>query len=1072
MMLGRWRRIMGSARLLMEFLLIVAACEVVVMFLLPWLAPGVSHWQEALLDATMLATLAAPLVAWRANRMVARVASAPSALEEFVDEHGLALPVLVFAIGAGLTAALAWGVYRQSEQSARTRFDHAVVRLEGQLKERFDRVRGGLGEVVRASDVLGHPLRRQDLRNWMAGRDWLKEVPGTLALSIVQPLARNDMALYEAHLQAEGHAGFRIRTAGQAPDLYIVDAIEPQQGFRSALGFDLGSEPVRREAIQRAVDSGLPALSGRVTLVQEARRRVSLLYLMPMYDKGMPLTTVVQRRAALRALTSVPIVVDELLQGVDAALQGQIRFTLMDTARDGTLHRLAGTARQAGQESQPRFARELDLNVGGRTLQLQVHSTPGFDEDNANTMAVWLGMLGLMLSAMAAVSVWLMISGRVRAQSMAEAMTKDLLDAQGEAERASREGAALIATLNQFSMVCVTNPAGDIMDVNDALCETTGYSKEELLGQNPRLFGSGEHDPFFWIAAWQTLLHGQLWMGEVCNRRKNGELYWVQCVISPVMDARGVVDKYISIAYDITQTHRAQDELKANAERYNLAIDGGSDGMWDWMNVNAQEEWWSPQFYRLLGYEPNEIPANMQTFDAMLHPEDQNATFVAIEKAFKDHQPFDIEYRLKTKSGAYRWFRSRAKVYFDDFGAATRMAGSIQDVHDRKEAQAKLREHSQQMSAIFSLSPDAFVSFDLDGSVSYISPAWSHLTGISSHGLIGASEEQFGARLFERTVPGQAVSSMGALHQLRHADSIQGESVDGGRVVIEMKPPARRMLEFRLSRSEVEAVSQVLHLRDVTHETEVDQMKSAFLSMAAHELRTPMASIYGFTELLLTRELKPEKQKDLLGRIYRQSEAMAGIINELLDLARIEARQGKDFSFKAVNLADLVGDVIRDFKLPQDRQAPLTEWPDEPIMVWVDRQKMQQATLNVLSNAYKYSPNGGDVHVRVVTQVLHGKPQVGVQIEDHGLGLSPEQLARVGERFYRADKSGSIPGTGLGVTIVKEIIELMGGHVAMRSEQGKGSAFTLWLPCMEGSPSQFAQFDELAPSGLEEPVEH
>lgn len=1059
MIQGAWRNVLGSARLLVEFLVIVATCEVVVMFVLPLLAPGLSDWQEAFLDAMMLSVLAAPLVVWRAHRLARRMASAPSMLDEFLHTRTGVLPALVFFLGASLTVLLAWGLHQQTQRAAQVRFEHVSSRLATQVRERFDHALDGLRDTISASTLLGHPLTRQELHGWVVTRDWRSELPGTLALSVIRPLARNEVERYEAQVRADGLPDFQVRSAGQSPDLYVIDAIEPREVNRKALGFDLGSEPVRREALLRAIDSGQAALTGHIALIQDGQKRPGLLYFMPIYRPGAPRDTVAQRRAALTALVSAPIVAEELLRGLDASLQTQASFALHEVGPDGHTRLLAGRAPSGREAGRALFDTMHELEVGGRKLRLQVRSTPNFDVDNGYAMAVWLALLGIMLSAMAGVSVWLMNTGRMRAEMLASSMTDDLLGAQREAEKASRESAALVSTLNQFSMVCVTSPEGCITDVNDALCQASGYSREALLGQNPRLLGSGEHDPFFWIAVWQTLLHGQPWVGEVCNRRQDGELYWVQCVIAPITGVNGELDKYISIAYDITETHRAQAELKANAERYNLAIDGGSDGMWDWMNVNAQEEWWSPQFYRLLGYEPNEIEANLVTFDAMLHPADQKATFIAIEKAFKDHQPFDIEYRLRTKSGAYRWFRSRAKVYFDDFGAATRMAGSIQDVHDRKEAQAKLREHSQQMSAIFSLSPDAFVSFDMSGHVSYISPAWSHLTGMSGHGLIGEDEATFSDRLFERCVPGQAVCSLAALKPMEHADAQVGQALEGGRVVIEMKPPARRMLEVRLSRSEGGTVSQVLHLRDVTHETEVDQMKSAFLSMAAHELRTPMASIYGFTELLLTRELKPEKQKDLLGRIYRQSEAMAAIINELLDLARIEARQGKDFSFSAFNLADLVGDVIRDFKQPQDRQPPLTEWPDEPTLVWVDRQKMQQATLNVLSNAYKYSPNGGDVHVRVVTQELPGKRHVGVEIEDHGLGLSPEQLSRVGERFYRADKSGSIPGTGLGVTIVKEIIELMGGHVTMRSEQGQGSAFTLWLPCMEASPSQFAQLE-------------
>ncbi|MGE5451059.1 MAG: PAS domain-containing protein [Acidobacteriota bacterium] len=678
------------------------------------------------------------------------------------------------------------------------------------------------------------------------------------------------------------------------------------------------------------------------------------------------------------------------------------------------------------------------MYVGGQPLTLAVQTDAAFDTTYGRMGPIWVGILGSILSAVLALTVWLLQSGRGRAEALADAMTQDLQQANKAAETALREQAAILSTLKQFSIVCVAGPDGSIREVNDLYCELSGYSAAELIGQNPRILSSGKHEGFFWVEVWQTLLHGDPWIGQVCNRSKSGQLYWVQTVIAPLRGADGAVEKYISFGYDITESRNIQDEMAANAERYNLAIDGGNDGLWDWMNVHSQEEWWSPQFYRLLGYHPNEIPADLVTFDAMLHPDYQQSTFAALEDALRNNKPFDLEYPLRTKSGEYRWFRGRAKVFFDEFGSATRMAGSIQDIHDRKMAEARLHERSEQMGAIFSLSPDGFVSFDEQGRVAYCSPAFDALVGMPGQWAVGMMEDEFSHHLFQLAVPGQLVRSLTDVRQ--HA----------GRVVLEMKPPAKHMLEVRLSRGEGTAVSQVMAIRDVTHETEVDQMKSAFLSMAAHELRTPMASIYGFTELLLTRELKPERQKDLLGRIYRQSEAMSGIINELLDLARIESRRGKDFALRSEDLTDLVAEVIQDFKTPEGREAPgVLANSHGHVTVWVDRKKMQQAVLNILSNAYKYSPQGGAVEVTFVARMLEGRPQCGVVIQDHGMGLSPDQLARVGERFYRADKSGNIPGTGLGVTIVKEIMELMGGAVDITSELGVGTCVTLWVPQLD-----------------------
>ncbi|MBX9715263.1 MAG: PAS domain-containing sensor histidine kinase, partial [Burkholderiaceae bacterium] len=358
---------------------------------------------------------------------------------------------------------------------------------------------------------------------------------------------------------------------------------------------------------------------------------------------------------------------------------------------------------------------------------------------------------------------------------------------------------------------------------------------------------------------------------------------------------------------------------------------------------------------------------------------------------------------------------------------------------------SRLQVRGEQLNAIFALSPDGFVSFDAERQVNYVSPAFSRLTGLTESQVMGAEEGRIEALLranFASTATWRGFAAM--RRDLREA----GDSAKPKRELIDLVRPKARVLEVGLRVGATEAISQVLSLRDVTHETEVDQMKSEFLSTAAHELRTPMASIYGYSELMSRRKLSPEQQAEVIATIHRQSELMISIVNELLDLARIEARRGKDFNLEVFDLAKLVSAQLHDFKPPQDRVAPRLDAGTCPAWVRVDRTKMQQALGNVLVNAYKYSPQGGAVEVRLV----HGSDapaMVGIEVRDHGIGLTPAQLARVGERFYRADESGNIPGTGLGVSIVKEIVELLGGRLAIASEPGQGTTVTLWLPATQ-----------------------
>ena len=362
----------------------------------------------------------------------------------------------------------------------------------------------------------------------------------------------------------------------------------------------------------------------------------------------------------------------------------------------------------------------------------------------------------------------------------------------------------------------------------------------------------------------------------------------------------------------------------------------------------------------------------------------------------------------------------------------------------------RLKTHDAQLNAIFALSPDGFVSFDSARRVTYVSPAFEKLTQIEAASILGRSKHEL-ERLLQahcrEEEPWQGFAPM----QERARVSAEGDKP--ARDLIMLARPVRRVLAAGLSLGTDETVQQVFSVRDVTHETEVDQMKTEFLSTAAHELRTPMASIFGFAELLLHRQLKPERQRELIATIHRQSQLLVAIVNELLDLARIEARRGQDFEIETLDLAALVTEIVGDFKPPVGRDVPALQAPEDHVgaPVRVDRNKLRQALGNVLSNAYKYSPEGGAVELTLVHE--RGRAGVlawvGVRVRDHGIGMTPEQLARVSERFYRADSSGNIPGTGLGMSIVKEIVELLGGRLVLESTAGQGTTVTVWLPGSE-----------------------
>ena len=505
---------------------------------------------------------------------------------------------------------------------------------------------------------------------------------------------------------------------------------------------------------------------------------------------------------------------------------------------------------------------------------------------------------------------------------------------------------------------------------------------------------------------------------------------------------------------DITELKTTTEALAASEQRWHLAVSGANDGIWDW-NLQSGTVYFSERWKSMLGCSDDEIGNTVEEWRTRVHPDDLERTLSEVQRHLRGESDFyEWEHRLRCKDGNYKWVLDRGRAQFDDNGKPVRMAGSHTDITERRAAEAVIRDRTEQLNAIFDLSPDGFLSFDAAHRVKYVSPAFTRLTGLEEEAMIGLDESSFSERLANICIPQARFSGIESLRSISKAlrSDIPGNGANvqaqERRQTIELVDAGKRVLQVGLRLSQAETVSQILYLRDITHETEVDRLKSDFLSTAAHELRTPMASIYGFTELLMTQDFDAADRADFHSTIFRQSELMISIINELLDLNRIEARRGKDFSIAPINICDLLREIVSGFKASDGRASAMLQHAAGPLWVRADRNKLTQAVGNVLSNAYKYSPDGGEVNIGLVESPGGGDvpPRIGIRITDHGIGMTAEQRALVCERFYRADTSGRIPGTGLGMSIVKEIVELHGGELEITSEVGTGSTVTIWLP--------------------------
>ena len=721
----------------------------------------------------------------------------------------------------------------------------------------------------------------------------------------------------------------------------------------------------------------------------------------------------------------------EWLLGAPNGEQGggddQLRLTLVDgvsTVSDAEGDLVAQVPVQAGGS-------QLRLRATADAFMLPWHEVIG------RQAGIWIACATGLLFTLAALHGYLMlISTRMRAREMARDMGIALQRTQ------SRNQAVMDTAPDAILMV---DRSGLVRWSNLAVTSIFGQPIESLIGQPiqtvlPAL-GEGNLDDWFETCGFSNRVIGHESMG--C--RNEGVRFPVAVSASRAMVEDELIQTFI--VRDTTDAKWAEQELLLR----DRALASSADGVVivSMTLPNQPMIYVNDAFEQITGYETHEL---LGVNCRMLQRDDlQQPGIDVMREAIREGRACQVVVRNYRKSGELFYNDLAISPVLGADGVLTHYVGVATDITDRIAAEQVLHLRTERLNAVFALSPDGFVVLDKRGEVSIVNPAFERMTGMLAADLVGQSVSAFEEQLRERCKSREVQETPAAA--LAAGDGESGANAT--REVLQLHTPCTRTL-LRRTRHDADANETVMYFRDITHEQEVDRMKSEFLAMAAHELRTPMVSIFGFTELLLKRQFTDERRNDMLSTIHRQASVLINLVNELLDLARIESRRGKDFKRERLQLQPVIEATVGGLLMHNDARKVELTLPTEPIMVDVDREKLSLAVTNVLSNAYKYSPDGGEIALDLVWRDRQGRLECGIRVTDQGLGMTPEQVEKVFDRFFRADTSGNIPGTGLGMTIVKEIIELHGGQVTVSSEHGVGTTVTLWLPALS-APAEIAE---------------
>ncbi len=551
-------------------------------------------------------------------------------------------------------------------------------------------------------------------------------------------------------------------------------------------------------------------------------------------------------------------------------------------------------------------------------------------------------------------------------------------------------------------------------------------------------------------------------------------------VISSPIKLEKKIDSILITAYDITEKKQAEqkileqnkeyealnkelrqtnDELSVaigkeeeSNERFNLAMEATSDGLWDW-DLITNEVYFSPRWKSMLGYEDHELPNDFSVWEKLTDSEDVKKSWNMLQQLInRDIDKFDMEFKMQHKDGHWVEIHSRANVFFNQDEKAIRLVGTHTDITLKKLAESELKESEEKLRLSIDNSPLGICTNDLSGKFASTNIAYEKITGYTKEELsqmslfdithpdyLPKSRELFD-NMATNKAPGYAIDKKyihkkGSLIDVRiHAGSIRD---DNGKPMFGMAFTEDITLQ--------KAAENDLILAKEKAEV-ANRLKTEFLHNMSHEIRTPMNGIMGFSGLLCELEGCSEKQKNYAGIIQNSSTQLQRIIDDILEISTLETKQVKVIESEFdVNQFIMELFSIYDLKA-KERYLPLyvkKELQDGSSLIVSDRAKISKVLTNLLDNAFKFTRSG-----KIEFGYKIEPPNIVFYVKDTGVGILADKQARIFERFSQENSktAQTFGGLGLGLSIAKENAELLGGKLTVESEKNKGSAFFVEVP--------------------------
>ncbi|OUL31640.1 PAS domain S-box protein [Nostoc sp. 106C] len=634
-----------------------------------------------------------------------------------------------------------------------------------------------------------------------------------------------------------------------------------------------------------------------------------------------------------------------------------------------------------------------------------------------------------------------------------------------QVQRELQQNLQTFTTLVQASplAIVVIEPNMTVQLWNWAAEQLFGWSAAEVLGQPIPIVPEEKRDECRQVR--EAIAKGEVFVGvETYRCQRDGSTVVVSISAAPLYDEHNNFNAILLIYRDITQQQQAEQALRQSEEWARLAIQVAHLGGWR-LHLDTNLVEMDERMREIWGEPDDAVMIPLPQVIERMHPDDRARVVTAVNAAIDPQSSgiYEIEYRIIWNDGSERWVLAKGQALFAGEGESRRTVdffGTLLDITERKLSEAAVRESEERYRYLAESIPQLVWTADTQGLLIDVNQRWCTYTGLT---LAQAQTEGWQAVVHPEDAP--SISQNWAMAQ-QHGTYYQAEGrmrrADGLyrwhlHQAVPLKNEQGQAIKWFGTATDIEDQKQLeqqrIHLLEQEQAAReqaetANRIKDEFLAVLSHELRTPLNPILGWSRLLQSQKLDSAKTTEALKTIERNAKLQAQLIEDLLDVSRI--LQGKlNLNVSPVDLTSVINGAIETVRLAAEAKSITIQTMLEANLGQVtgDSSRLQQVVWNLLSNAIKFTPSGGLVEIRL--ERFDSVAQITVS--DNGKGISPQFLPYVFDYFRQADSATTrkFGGLGLGLAIVRHLIELHGGTVFAQSlGEGLGASFTLRLPLL------------------------